>query len=634
MPIATLMIKVAMEMGGFNSQLKEIKSNITGLDSTVKGLAKSLGAYFSVTAIVGAVNAVLDFAGAMTDLSARTGVSTTALQEFSAAGAQVGVSIDSVVTAIGQMQNRLGSGDKGATSAIGAMGLELDALMAMKPEDQFKAIAKGIAGIEDPARRTATAMDVFGRSAGEVLPLLVANMDEMIRAAHDMGLVLDEEAIENLDNLGDAMTSLMGAGKALLAEVLVPLAPALVDFANELMGAARAAHSFAADWYDAMVQLKSEGYGAMAKAAAGAATLAEKVGMPTAAVGKLKEMAFEFGYVSERLSTEEDKLATSITKVGEAMGHVAGQDITGLIAQTEQIEKINKLSDQLFGRDLIQRAKEYADAVRQVGGAAHMTADAQQDIIDASLKAMGVMERERQTASALYAELTKLAGRTANPEGGAAILGSGRVAGFDQTFNAAPVAEVDAGTKALLLQRQALIDNTATWETELQTQQQLQDENDARIAASIAETARQQKEASDQMVGGWRAVTAAKAEAFQLNVPKGFSFTKAYRDAGLFVSERGGELMGAHTPFTDYPSFASGTDGYQNFGTGTPAMLHGWEKVTPLGAAEGGGAGGAVVVNVSGVLLSNNPAAREELRRFVSETLTDSLKRSRKFSTA
>src|SRR3990167_3783308 len=47
------------------------------------------------------------------------------------------------------------------------------------------------------------------------------------------------------------------------------------------------------------------------------------------------------------------------------------------------------------------------------------------------------------------------------------------------------------------------------------------------------------------------------------------------------------------------PSFAGGTDGYQWFGSGTPALLHGWEKVTPLGK-DGGGvtlAPGAIVIN-------------------------------------
>ena len=38
----------------------------------------------------------------------------------------------------------------------------------------------------------------------------------------------------------------------------------------------------------------------------------------------------------------------------------------------------------------------------------------------------------------------------------------------------------------------------------------------------------------------------------------------------------------------DIPSFANGSNGYQNFGRGTLAMLHGWEKVTPRGKDDSG----------------------------------------------
>ncbi|HXG70386.1 MAG TPA: hypothetical protein VNJ04_07215 [Gemmatimonadaceae bacterium] len=52
------------------------------------------------------------------------------------------------------------------------------------------------------------------------------------------------------------------------------------------------------------------------------------------------------------------------------------------------------------------------------------------------------------------------------------------------------------------------------------------------------------------------------------------------------------------------PGFTGGTNGYQNFGSGTPVMLHGWEKVTPLGRS--GSAGGGISVQI------NNPVVREQ----------------------
>src|SRR3990167_987122 len=68
------------------------------------------------------------------------------------------------------------------------------------------------------------------------------------------------------------------------------------------------------------------------------------------------------------------------------------------------------------------------------------------------------------------------------------------------------------------------------------------------------------------------------------------------------------------------PSFAGGTDGYQWFGSGTPALLHGWEKVTPLGK-DGGGvtlAPGAIVINYP---IASDARALQELARLVGRAL-------------
>jgi hypothetical protein len=63
------------------------------------------------------------------------------------------------------------------------------------------------------------------------------------------------------------------------------------------------------------------------------------------------------------------------------------------------------------------------------------------------------------------------------------------------------------------------------------------------------------------------------------------------------------------------PGFANGTNGFQNFGAGTPVMLHGWEKVTPL---SGGSAGGpAQVIRVYSTL----QVGRRQLGETVSEVL-------------
>jgi len=98
-----------------------------------------------------------------------------------------------------------------------------------------------------------------------------------------------------------------------------------------------------------------------------------------------------------------------------------------------------------------------------------------------------------------------------------------------------------------------------------------------------------------------------------------------YSDSGAPTGPRG-----APTPMESYQQ---GTDGFKNFGAGTPVMLHGWEAVVPReesgafatvsGSAPGSPAASApaIIINAQGALF-NTPADLQRLADRVSEALT------------
>lgn len=68
-----------------------------------------------------------------------------------------------------------------------------------------------LGGIENPAERDAVALDLLGRSAQELNPLIKAGSEEIERLsqeAHSMGAVMSEEAIQALDTVGDRLEAL------------------------------------------------------------------------------------------------------------------------------------------------------------------------------------------------------------------------------------------------------------------------------------------------------------------------------------------------------------------------------------------------------------------------------------------
>ncbi|HXG69526.1 MAG TPA: hypothetical protein VNJ04_02825 [Gemmatimonadaceae bacterium] len=113
-------------------------------------------------------------------------------------------------------------------------------------------------------------------------------------------------------------------------------------------------------------------------------------------------------------------------------------------------------------------------------------------------------------------------------------------------------------------------------------------ETRARIAQVEAEMAAKKAQLDAAASAGQAAIDQVRDDAVEVNDYVREMFGKPMRIPIEWIYD---------TP--QMPGFAGGTRGYQNFGSGTPVMLHGWEKVTPLGKDSGSaGAGGARSTNI------------------------------------
>lgn len=201
------MLKMAPPTVG--KELKNIGSAVGGLAGAFGGLA-GIAATLGISALA---NDFLETTGKLSDLSAQTDITIRDLQRFEFAGSQVGVSLDSIVGAVGQLQKRLGSGDKGAFAAIDALHLSLQELQKLDPGQQFEAIAVGVSKIPDPAQRAAVMTELFGRAGLQLLPLVRSNISDV---ASKM-IVLSDKTVEAGDSFGDLLNTITRFGKAVIA---------------------------------------------------------------------------------------------------------------------------------------------------------------------------------------------------------------------------------------------------------------------------------------------------------------------------------------------------------------------------------------------------------------------------------
>ncbi len=232
--------QVPAELRKIQAETAKVAKETGFLGGAVAKAGTLLAGAFTVGAIVSLSRKVLQLGSDLSDLSAKTGIGVEALQEFQFAGSKVGVSLDDITTGINQMQNRIAEGDKSAVGALKRLNISFSDFKKLKPEDQFAAVAEAVGGIEDPAEKVRTAMDLMGKSGAAVLPLLTTGFDEAREAARRLGIVLDEQTIKSLDDMGETVEALQAVHLAGFARLLVELEPLLTSMASAVLNSAKA----------------------------------------------------------------------------------------------------------------------------------------------------------------------------------------------------------------------------------------------------------------------------------------------------------------------------------------------------------------------------------------------------------
>jgi hypothetical protein len=205
----------------------EFDTSLARMESKVKHVADALGLAFSAAAVIGGLKALtselLRTADELVRVSDRTGETIEGIQRLGFVASQSGNNLDEITAAIGAMQDRLGSGDKSAASAISRLGLSFGTLAQARPEDAIKMIGTALQGVSDANERAMIATDLFGKTGRAVLPTLLANYNQLAAAAG----VMSDGTVRKLDDIGDAWERLKKRITAEAGTAVVAMASAV-----------------------------------------------------------------------------------------------------------------------------------------------------------------------------------------------------------------------------------------------------------------------------------------------------------------------------------------------------------------------------------------------------------------------
>ena len=212
----------------FGAGLRNIGTRITAFGASLAApLAASLKVFSS--------------AGDQLDkMSKRTGVSVEALSELGFAAEQSGTNLETLEKGVRTMQRTVGDATQGLSTAVDAfdaLGLTVEQLQGLSPEQQFTLIADRLSQITDPTLRASAAMEVFGRAGSQLLPLLengASGMSELRDQASALGLTISTEAAADAALLTDTLNILWRVLKQGVFTIGSALAPVIIDVSNRI----------------------------------------------------------------------------------------------------------------------------------------------------------------------------------------------------------------------------------------------------------------------------------------------------------------------------------------------------------------------------------------------------------------
>jgi hypothetical protein len=217
--IATLIVNVAANTAQLTKDVQGIHGQLDGVESAAKKFGAALGAALSLNNITAAAERVGQTASRIQDLAVKTGISAEAVQRLDFVAKQTGSSFDLMAKGIAQMSNRLVEGDKSAVGSIAAMGLSVEKLRAMSPDQAFVTIAAAIQKIPDPMMQTKVAMDLFGRAGAELLPVIKSGITDIAAQAP----VMANAMVGAGDRFDDELVKLRMSMTILQTQALLPL---------------------------------------------------------------------------------------------------------------------------------------------------------------------------------------------------------------------------------------------------------------------------------------------------------------------------------------------------------------------------------------------------------------------------
>lgn len=218
-------------------RLKDFGNGIATVGKWMMGIGSAI-----VAPLVAATKHFMDAGDQLDKMAARTGISTNALSELGYAAETSGSNIEEVEKGVRKLEKAIalaGEGEKTYADALSRVGQSYERLKDLSPEDQFMAIMDGLGRIQDPGKRAAAAMELFGKSGTSLLPM-IGDVRALRDEAKQLGLSIGPEQAKAAAEMDDAWTRVKRSVGAVFFEIGASVSRAgILDGIAAIIGSAQ-----------------------------------------------------------------------------------------------------------------------------------------------------------------------------------------------------------------------------------------------------------------------------------------------------------------------------------------------------------------------------------------------------------
>lgn len=248
--IGALRVSLSIDSAEFQAGAKRAQSTLAGLQSSIKSFSGAFIAAFSSGALAGlgiAIKSSINHMDELNKSAQKMGFPVAELSSWEYAAKLADVSLGDLEASVSKFDkalNKIAAGEKsGAGNALRAIGVSAtDANGKLKPTPAILSeIADKFASYRDGATKTALAIELFGKSGAQMIPLLNAGasgIQEATAEAERFGIVVNQEAAAAAEQFNDNLTRLEAAGGGLVNRIAQELVPELGHLTDEMVSVA------------------------------------------------------------------------------------------------------------------------------------------------------------------------------------------------------------------------------------------------------------------------------------------------------------------------------------------------------------------------------------------------------------